>query len=181
MNMFKLATSIATVMLLFSSPALGTPIIWDLQNVVFDDGGTASGSFVFDADSATYSSISITTTTGAVRTGAIYGIIDTFFPSFSDRLIAIATAPASGVPRLSLEFQGQLTNLGGTVGIWQGPPFASFENECADALCGVSGPVRGMLSGGSVTSVAAVPEPTTLALLSLGLAGLGFTRRRVKA
>jgi hypothetical protein len=32
-----------------------------------------------------------------------------------------------------------------------------------------------------VTNRASVPEPTTLALLSLGLAGLGFTRRKKKA
>jgi hypothetical protein len=30
-------------------------------------------------------------------------------------------------------------------------------------------------------TVATVPEPTTIALLSLGLAGMGFTRRRMKA
>jgi len=31
------------------------------------------------------------------------------------------------------------------------------------------------------TSSVSVPEPTTIALLSFGLAGLGFTRRRIKA
>jgi hypothetical protein len=36
-------------------------------------------------------------------------------------------------------------------------------------------------STGVVTSTSRIPEPTILALLSLGLAGLGFTRRRMKA
>ena len=42
----------------------------------------------------------------------------------------------------------------------------------------------GNTSEGEITSirqVSQVPEPTTLALLTLGLAGLGFTRSRIKA
>jgi hypothetical protein len=37
-------------------------VTWDLSGVVFNDGGTASGSFVFDASTDTYESWSITTT-----------------------------------------------------------------------------------------------------------------------
>ena len=40
--------------------------------MTFDDGGTASGSFVYDAVTNTYSAINVTTTTGATLAGATY-------------------------------------------------------------------------------------------------------------
>ena len=39
-------------------------ILWTLEDVTFLDGGAASGSFIFDADSSIYSSISVSTTAG---------------------------------------------------------------------------------------------------------------------
>ena len=48
------------------------PLTWTISNATFSDGGTASGTFVYDADTNTYSSINITTTTGSVRSGASY-------------------------------------------------------------------------------------------------------------
>lgn len=41
-------------------------------------------------------------------------------------------------------------------------------------------PDPGNDSASLTVDIAAVPEPATFALLSLGLAGLGFTRRRMK-
>src|SRR5258708_19781801 len=52
--------------------ASAAPVVWTLSGVTFSDGGTASGSFIFDADTNTYSSINVTTTPGSVRSGATY-------------------------------------------------------------------------------------------------------------
>ena len=50
--------------------AYAIPVTWQLQGVVFTDGGTATGSFVFAADANVYSDISITTTAGMSLPGA---------------------------------------------------------------------------------------------------------------
>ena len=46
----------------FSVTAFSAPVTWYLQNVAFDDGATASGSFVYDADTGNYSNVQSTTT-----------------------------------------------------------------------------------------------------------------------
>ena len=68
-----------------SLTAVATPIQWNV-NVTFDDGGTATGSFVFDADAGTacttttspcglYSNVNIITTTGSAVPGSTYNTV----------------------------------------------------------------------------------------------------------
>lgn len=61
---------------LLTVAASAAPALYTLQGVVFADGGAASGSFVYDAVTNTYSNVSITTTTGAVRTGATFTFVN---------------------------------------------------------------------------------------------------------
>jgi hypothetical protein len=51
---------------------VGAPVTRNLSGVTFGEGGTASGSFVFDSSTNTYSSINITTTSGSTLTGTTY-------------------------------------------------------------------------------------------------------------
>ena len=48
------------------------PLRWNLDGVTFPDGGSANGSFVYDADTGMYSDIGINTTAGAILGGATY-------------------------------------------------------------------------------------------------------------
>ena len=56
-----------SIWFLLSGVAQAITIEWTLNDVVFTDGGTASGSFLYDTDTSTYSNVSIVTTAGSIR------------------------------------------------------------------------------------------------------------------
>jgi len=168
-------------MILFVSGRVNAAAVsWELQDWVFNDGGTASGSFVFDADLNQYSNISIVTTDGSIRSGASYGIPNPDSPGNSSVLIAVTEllSDLTGTPVLAAEFESNLTNAGGLVAVALGG--FTFEGTCAGGRnfgCGViTGPLRRLISG-SVASV--VPVPAAIWLFGAALIGLvGFSRRK---
>jgi hypothetical protein len=117
----------------FQSLAVATPITWYLSGVHFDDGGTASGSFIFDQDTATYSAINITTTLGNPFVGAHYlaPLTAGSGPAFLEALTA-ASGDFTGTPMLQLWYSTGLTNAGGTV-VLSAPNSGEF--QCVDSGC----------------------------------------------
>jgi hypothetical protein len=67
--------ALVSIVALFSASANATPVVWYLSGVTYDDGGTASGSFTYDADTNTYSAISVSTTAGSSITTAKFRFI----------------------------------------------------------------------------------------------------------
>jgi len=134
--------------------ASAAPVTWYLQGVTFVDGGTATGSFVYDANTNTYSSINITTTSGATLQGFTYAFYD---PTFSDATIVdfvTSNNPnKTGTSYLELDFTPPLTNAGGTIPLNN----ASVEFTCINAACNPpgAGPSR-VLASGSVTTTPGV-------------------------
>lgn len=59
---------ILIITLLSAGMSLAAPVTWTLSNVVFADGGTATGSFVYDASSNTVVSYTISVQSGNTTT-----------------------------------------------------------------------------------------------------------------
>lgn len=182
--MFQNATGVAVLFFLsiLAPVASADGVKWTLNDLTFSGGGTATGSFVFDATTNTIRSIDIVTGPGvtfAAKTfpGATYTALD---PGYNQGASAMAfvTVPFlldyTGTSVIELEFfdpshptvAENLTNLGGTV-------LASInEFTCTNPNCSAATELRDTFDGGTAFGTATAPEPSTALLLGLALLGL---------
>jgi hypothetical protein len=174
MGWFKHSLFAVGAVLALTGPAAAIPVTWQLQNAVFASGRTATGSFVYDADTNTYSNIDIDTMSSPTNH------YDTAIPLSTSGLVGFVTgvlADYVGTPALAIAWATPLTNAGGTV------PFdlaiVAVEGTCitADCLIIISVGPQQFVSG---EVVAAVAEPASLTLLAVGLFGMVVGRRRLR-
>lgn len=181
MNRLIFRSLIAALVLFvaFCVPSIASAdgLSWTLTGVTFDDGGTASGSFNYNAVTNTFSNIDITTTAGSAFPGATYTTLSGAFPgsSTSTSLFLGASSGSFTGPLLLLFFDAPLINSGGTVTapLTTGLDFGGGEGS-------LSTEAR-FITGGAATSTVVTPEPSALSLLGVGLAALlaGAVMRKV--
>lgn len=147
--------------------------------VVFDDGGTASGSFVYDAVTNTVSSIDIVTTAGTTFGSTTYtGVNPGFGPTPFD-IVVVPNPSLSDFTNsmlLDLEFATSLPTAGGTDSM----AGFGFEGLCANPGCTAFAgtPYRLMTAGEVVGTPVGTPEPSALLLLGVGLVVLAGVAKR---
>lgn len=158
-------------------PASAMPVTWTLNSVAFDDGATASGTFVYDADTNTVGAVNITTTSGAIVSGATYTMVNPGYGPFPQFIVVVTGtfADFTGTPALALGFDVPLTDGGGNIplallGLNRGGEFV-----CGNAGCSFGIETRAFVSGS--VSAPVIPEPATISMLMMGLFGLGRARR----
>jgi hypothetical protein len=151
-----------------SASVCAMPLEWAIDSLIFDDGGTGSGTFTYDADTNMYSNIDIVTTAGTESDGAPYISVIDDAPNDST-YVAVMVYPLEGLHMLELSFADSLTNVGGIIAI----------DGYGESLCGQECmyPVLGLrqISAGQIS---AVPVPAAAWLLGSALAGLGWMRRK---
>jgi len=177
MNRLTLRSLIAALglIVLLSLPSIASAdgATWKLSGVTFEDGGTASGSFVYDAVTNKYTFIGVTTTTGSLLSGASYTSLSSCCGSSNTGLtLGPNVSDFTDTPLLSLLFSAPLTNAGGTIQLMFGfvdTDFDSVEDFCTNSDCTAFS--TRFVTGGEVVGVPspAVPEPSAISLLIVGL------------
>ncbi len=170
------AIRLAVLLACVGATAFGAPLKWSITGT-FEDGGTITGSYSFDASTSTYSSVAVQTTEGSIRSGASYTLYDPCCaqdPGFL--LFVTTTGNLTGTPVLSAMLVGNMTNAGGTINLATAASGLSWfsEEDCVNSTCtGPVGATRRITSG----YVTTVPEPGTF-IVALPLAAIALLIRK---
>jgi hypothetical protein len=148
---------------LYSAHSNAAPVVWTLDNVHFEDGGIATGSYTYDADSGYFSDVVITTTAGSMLSGGSFDIANCSNAECTQILVRRAGFQIAK-PALYLSFDAPMTNVGGAL------PLVLAGSRQFDGLS----TNRDIISG----AVTTVPIPSAVWLFGSALAGLGWMRRR---
>lgn len=165
--------------LLAAGPALAIPLTWYV-NGTFADGGVINGSFTYDADTNTYSAVSVSVTGGSLS-NAIYVTPNTPFVGPVQLSAVTASGTGSGERLANFIFSAPLTNAGGLVLLGPTTAEGTCNVGCNDFTGGV--PDRVVSPGGLLTTTAPIPTMGEWAMIGLiialaALGGLIVTRRR---
>ena len=163
MKLFK--TLIFCAAVLTASPSLAVVALYDISGGTFSDGTTFDGNFEFDSGTLQFGDYSVTTNSGALpafnytnaNSGAYYGggAGPNNFIFFLD----------NGSRYFNFSF---LTPLS---------PGTQTLNLASSYECSNCGTFR-LVTAGTVSTVAAVPEPGTWAMMLIGFGGMGVALRR---
>jgi hypothetical protein len=181
-----------------SLAAVAGPVLWTV-NVTFSDGGTATGTFDFNADAGTacstasspcglYSNVDIVTTTGSSLSGATYTTVcgvggDTSCTGVSPdstEVLFLTSAALNQTGNQAIAFfflapgvlpPNGLSDAGGSYDL-SGVAGIVQESFCNDAGCDAPVDNSRVSTAGSVST----PEPSTALLLAAPLVMLGLAR-----
>jgi PEP-CTERM motif len=155
-----------------AGPASASILNWTLESVQFDDGGQMFGAFSVDTTTGAVTAFDITTTTGSILAGFHYDEATGFAGGDLLSGNSFIVQNNQQTRYIQFDFANPLTS-GGVNPLLPPPVVGSGSFECNNCVL-----VRNVLPGGDATTIA-VPEPSTWAMMLVGLAGFGFLARRV--
>lgn len=160
------ALAAALGLTLAAGAAFAAPVTWNVSGTL-SDGGTLSGSFVFDPDTNAYSAINITTTAGTLP-GATYTVLH---PAATSTILVANTAAgsAAGQPVIALSIAPGLSAAPGprTLG--------NREGACNAGCSNFEGVDRSLTGTATASSPAPVPTLSQWAMILFAMVLAGGT------